>query len=326
MFEKECCAPPNMSSSDEEEAEFDDGENADASPSDHKKTQGKKTRIQVSVEIDADGDTAGSGRKRRSSRGVVVSYKEDDDVGDEEAEEEANEDDDEEANEEDDDDDDDESADDEDDDMPLMSLKSPEKKTPTKKNGTKPKSPAKKKTKTAKKKAVKKEVSVSASKTSTGSSSSSTDYKSASFALYGTESSKGLLIQRLLCRWWYAITWPNPADIPDKPPPNYDAMDGFPGVYVCTKGEEVGTIKDFRDKAKAPNFNNFAKMTSVELRDLLIKAIKEQRRQLVQAEGQGTSTEKDLNAMLHWAEKLNTSKADKEAATILKANKLKLPE
>lgn len=309
-----------MSSSDEGEAEFDDGEYADPPLSDLKKTPSGKARVRGGDQIEDEGDTASNGHKRRSGRGAVVSYKEEDDDAEEEEEEY-----DEEANG--DGDDGDESADEDDDDVPLMSLKSPQKKSPSKKNGSKAKDPVKKKTKTTKKKkGVKKEASVSFSKTTSGGGSGSTDYKSPSFALYGTDSSKGLLIQRLLCRWWYAITWPDPADIPDKPPPNFDAMDGFPGVYVCTRGEEVGTIKDFRDKAKAPNFNNFVKMESVELRDLLVKAVKEQRRQLVQAEGPGTSTEKDLNAMLNWAEKLNVGKADKEAATILKANKLKLPE
>jgi hypothetical protein len=292
-----------MSTSDEEEAEFDSPRKGGGGHDDDDNDE-------------AGGDTTGSGRARRSSRGVVVSYKEDEDGEEEEENDDDN----------DEEDDEDESADD--DDMPLMSLKSPVKKSAsTKIETTKAKGPVKKKTKTTKKKVSKKEASPAASKTTTsGTPSASNDYKSPSFALYGTESTKGLLIQRLLCRWWYAITWPDPADIPNKPPPNCDAMDGFPGVYVCTQGEEVGTIKDFRNKAKAPNFNNFAKMASEELRDLLMKAITEQRRQLLQTDGPGTTTEKDLNAMLKWAEKLNTGKADKEAETILKANKLKLPE
>jgi len=110
------------------------------------------------------------------------------------------------------------------------------------------------------------------------------------------------------------------------PPTDYDAMDGFPGVYICTRGEEVGTIKDFRDKEKSPNFNNFAKRTSEELRELLIKAINEQKKQLNESEGTGTATEKELNSMLKWAAKLNTKKADKEAEKVLKANKLSIPE
>merc|ERR1711935_1123276 len=103
-------------------------------------------------------------------------------------------------------------------------------------------------------------------------------------------------------------------------------MDGYPGVFICTQGEEVGTIKDFRDKENSPNFNNLAKRTSSELKELLVKAIMEQKKRLIEYEGAGTATEKELNSMLKWASKLNTKKADKEAEKIFKANKLSIPE
>ncbi|KAL3904305.1 MAG: hypothetical protein SGARI_004981 [Bacillariaceae sp.] len=231
-----------------------------------------------------------SPRKRRASRGNVVSYNEDDNDYDDEEEGEEEED-----------------EDDDEDDVPLASLKSP---SPKKRA----KAPAKKGAKATKGKATKKKSSSSASAkkkkaAASSSKSGSSDYSSPSFALYGSGSKKGELIQKLF-----------------KPPQNYDAMDGFPGVYICTQGEEVGTIKDMRDKDKAPNFNNFAKMNADDLRDLLVNALKEQKRQLVASEGKGTSTEKELDGMLKWAEKLNTSKADKEATTVLKAAKLSLPE
>ena len=180
---------------------------------------------------------------------------------------------------------------------------------------TKAKGPAKKKAKTT----------TTGTKT-VSSNLSGNDYSSPSFALYGTESIKGKLIQNLLCRWWYAITWPNASSIPKEPPTYYDAMDGFPGVFICTQGEEVGTIKDFRDKENSPNFNNLAKRTSNELKELLVKAIMEQKRRLIESEGAGTGTEKELNSMLKWASKLNAKKADKEAEIIFKANKLSIPE
>jgi hypothetical protein len=244
------------------------------------------------AEFEEEVATPGS-RSRRSSRGTV-SYKEDDD------------------------DDDDESDDDEDD-IPLAALKSPSPAKPAKK---KPAAKAKAKTKAPAKKKAKTQTST----TKTTSNQSSNDYSSPSFALYGTESIKGKLIQNLLCRWWYAITWPDPSAIPKKPPTDYDAMDGFRGVFICTQGEEVGKIKDFRDKENSPNFNNLAKKTSEELKELLVKAINEQKRQLVESEGTGTATEKELNSMLKWAAKLNTKKADKEAEKVLKANKLSIPE
>ena len=48
---------------------------------------------------------------------------------------------------------------------------------------------------------------------------------------FGTK--KGYLVQTLLVRWWYALTWPTEEDI-GTPPIGYESLDGFPGVYVNT--------------------------------------------------------------------------------------------
>lgn len=125
-----------------------------------------------------------------------------------------------------------------------------------------------------------------------------------------------MLIQRLLCRWWYAIKWPT--GIPDKPPKNYDSMDGMPGIFVCTSGDDVGKIKDCRDFENRPSFTNFLKKPSSELKDLLITAIDEQTKALIEVEGSGTVTEKELKEMLKWAKKVNPDKSDKEATKVLK--------
>jgi hypothetical protein len=194
-----------------------------------------------------------------------------------------------------------------DDDVPLASLKSPAKKA--NKPSAKKKAPAKKKDKPAK--ATNKKEVKAATKGS---------FSTASSALYGTECQKGLLIQRLLCRWWYAYTWPD--NIPDEPPKHYDTLDGMPGVFVCTSGSEVGKIKDTRDMSKCPNFRNFANKPASELKELLIKALKAQKEILVAREGSGTDTEKELNSYIKWAEKLNPDKAEKEAAKVLKAAKI----
>ena len=84
----------------------------------------------------------------------------------------------------------------------------------------------------------------------------------------------------------------------------------------------VGDLKDVRDKSKAPSFQNFYKKSSEELRDDLLKAIENQKAALIKAEGEGTSTEKELRALEKWATKLNCSKADKDAAKVLKAARL----
>jgi hypothetical protein len=225
----------------------------------------------------------------------------------------------------DDDDDDDEESDD---DIPLAALKGSPKKKKVEAPKTK-KPPAKKATKTKatiKKKAVKKKATAVKSISTSSSSGGSDSYQSASAALYGTGCAKGMLIQRLLCRWWYAITWPNPKALPEQPPAHYDPLEGFPGVYVCTEGDDVGKIKDVRDQSASPSFLTFAKKSSEELQTLLVKAISAQRLQLIEAEGKATETEKELNQMLKWCQKLKPATADKEAAKVLKASKLSLPE
>lgn len=258
--------------------------------------------------------------KRRRSQ---VNYAEDDEENDDNDNDD-NDDDDEEGNNEEQDDEDD----DDDDDVPLSALAAPspkkKKTTTTSKasNGKKKKDETPTKKKVTKKKTTSSSGSISsATKTNTNGSS---DYKSASAALYGSDCDKGLLIQRLLCRWWYAMEWPDPAAIPANPPKHYDPLDGFPGVYVCTEGDDVGAIKDFRDKSTCPNFNNMAKKTSEELQKLLVKALTEQRRQLTEAEGTGTETLKELDDLLKWANKVKPAAAEKAAEKVLKTAKLSL--
>jgi hypothetical protein len=208
------------------------------------------------------------------------------------------------------------------DDIPLSKLKSPPKKkaaakkpaakskaTKTKAAPKKKAAPAKKKATTAKKAASKPAASVSSS------------YVSASTELYA-KCDKGKLIQSLLARWWYVYTWPEPETLLSSTPKGYDSLDGFPGVYICTSGDSVGKFLDKRNHKTAPSFRNFAKKTSEELRDDLLKAVEKQRAALIKVEGKGTVTEKELKDLEKWATKLNCSKADKDAVKVLKAAKL----
>jgi hypothetical protein len=48
------------------------------------------------------------------------------------------------------------------------------------------------------------------------------------------DTNKGFLAQKLLCRWWYAIEWPKKDQI-GTPPPGFEPLDGFPGVFVSTR-------------------------------------------------------------------------------------------
>ena len=226
--------------------------------------------------------------------------------------------------EDDDDDDDDDSS--EDDDIPLSALIKPKKaaSSPQKRKSTASKasngSSAKKKTKATKKKAPPPPPPAAKKK----SSSSSKSYEYASAALYGTDCDKGLLIQRLLCRWWYAYEWPSAAIRNAKPPPNYDTLDGFPGVFICTKGDEVGKILDTRsreDATRKPSFRNFALQPAEDLRELLLTALEEQQKQLGAADPE---LSKELKGLVKWATKLNTKKADKDARKILTAHRLVL--
>ena len=229
----------------------------------------------------------------------------------------------EEEDDDDDDDDDDDYDSDDSDDIPLSALKSPPKKkakkpaATSKANATKSnKTAPKKKATTAKKKkpaAPKK----AASKPAAGSSA----YVSASTELYAN-CDKGRLIMSLLARWWYVYTWPEPSTLPSSTPAGYDALDGFPGVYICTSGDNVGKFKDCRDHSKSPSFRNLAKKTATELKDDLLKAIEKQRAALIKLEGTGTKTEKDLRGLEKWASNLSCSKVDKDAAKVLKAAKL----
>lgn len=93
---------------------------------------------------------------------------------------------------------------------------------------------------------------------------------------------------------------------------------------MCTQGKNVGRILDFRNKNTCPNFNNFARKSSKELKAYLLKAIENQREILIDVDGPGSETEKDLKDLEKWVRKLNAEKADKEAAKVLKAARLNL--
>lgn len=235
------------------------------------------------------------------------------------------------------DDDDDEDGDygsdsDDDDDVPLSAMKSKKEKTPPKKKPKKESKskakPAKKAKSSAKKEAPKKKASAKKKKsTNTTTKKSSTigggNWLCASGELY-SQCDKGKLIQEVLKRWWHAYEWPDPKDLPATTPKGYDALDGFPGMYICSEGLDVGNFLDKRNHAKSPSFNNMAKKSAEELRGMLLNAITNQTKDLQKEEGGGTETEKNLKGLEKWATKLNCTKADKEAEKVLKAKRLTL--
>jgi hypothetical protein len=239
----------------------------------------------------------------------------------EEEEEEYNEDSDDDGADKDDDDDaeGDEDEDDDDDslDEPLVYFKTKKAKPKQKKKATpKKKAATKKKTTPTKKK--KTPVKKSPTKKRKSTSSTDTSSTSASAALYA-KAKKGQLITELLRRWWYAFTWPEPSCIPKTIPKNCDKLDGFPGVYVMTSGDDVGKIIDYRNHDTCPNFRNMAKKSTKELKDLLLSAIQKQREVLIENEGENTLVEKDLKKLEKWTKGVNETTAEKEAAKVLKA-------
>ena len=235
---------------------------------------------------------------------------------------------------EDEDDDEEDYASDSSEDAALSALKTKKEKEKKKKKASKEKAKAKakpaKKSTSAKKAPPKKKATTATKKKKSATAknkalkaAASINYVCASSELYAM-CDKGKLIQSLLSRWWYAYEWPDPKDLPLQTPKGYDALDGFPGMYICTEGDDVGKFMDKRNHAKSPSFNNFAKKSSEELKNMLLTAITKQMKKLIENEGEGTDTEKGLKALEKWAMKLNCTKADKDAEKVLKAKRLKI--
>ncbi|CAN0015531.1 unnamed protein product, partial [Ectocarpus fasciculatus] len=107
------------------------------------------------------------------------------------------------------------------------------------------------------------------------------------------ESEKGKVVQALMLRWWYAIQWPE-LNTRMTVPPGYESLDGFPGVFVGTRLDNFGEIRDLRNKSTCPNFKNLWAKSTEELKGLCETAIREQIKQLVDAEGPDTALERSL--------------------------------
>ena len=80
----------------------------------------------------------------------------------------------------------------------------------------------------------------------------------------------------------------------------------------------MGHILDVRDKDTCPNFQNFMKKDAKELIELLSEAILKQKEVLVEMEGGGSGTEKELMSLYKWVLRLRPEKVDKDAGKIMK--------
>mmetsp|Transcript_4454 Transcript_4454/g.6150 ORF Transcript_4454/g.6150 Transcript_4454/m.6150 type:complete len:277 (+) Transcript_4454:142-972(+) len=137
------------------------------------------------------------------------------------------------------------------------------------------------------------------------------------------KSTKGEIVKRLLCRWWYAIEWPSPEDI-ITPPKGYEPLDGYPGVYVCVKGDKIGALLDNRNEQTCPNFSNLIQKDTEELKTLLIKALENQLAVLKEHEGSNSTVEGIIKKEMTWANKVNVKKSDDYSKRLqVKANKLR---
>ncbi len=117
------------------------------------------------------------------------------------------------------------------------------------------------------------------------------------------ETDKGLLTNRLLSRWWYAHSWPNIQDVID-PPPQYLALGGFPGVYICVEGDKIGHIMDNRSQDDCPSFSLFSKMKAKDLIEKLELAYQNQLKELQEHWGGGSKEEMRIRKERKWLKKV----------------------
>lgn len=131
---------------------------------------------------------------------------------------------------------------------------------------------------------------------------------------YYNETKKGMLVQRLLVRWWYAFDWPQPNDIKlDDVPTGYEELDGFPGVFVSMNVASLGKLLDLRKDNMKPSLKCMSKKSSAELQELCIRAYEAQIKALEEAEGEGAPLLYTLKKELNQVRKVNVEESDFEA-------------
>ncbi|GMI52073.1 hypothetical protein ScalyP_jg4415 [Parmales sp. scaly parma] len=141
------------------------------------------------------------------------------------------------------------------------------------------------------------------------------------------ETNKGKLVQHILCRWWYAMSWPARECLTYNEP-GYDPVDAFPGVFIAVSGSDIGHIVDRRNKKDMPCFDVMIKKSSSDLKDLLLDAIDGQKEAMKESTSVDSTefevVKKDLDTLQVWCKNVIADKADREAETIAKKHNLKL--
>ncbi|CAM9363331.1 unnamed protein product [Pylaiella littoralis] len=136
------------------------------------------------------------------------------------------------------------------------------------------------------------------------------------------ETKKGEMVQKLLCRWWYAMEWPAKEDLRPAPP-SFEALEGYPGVFICVEGDDIGKLVDVRNKATCPCFTNFANKSSEELKGLLETAFTKQKEALVSHWGENVDEKEKIDRELKWLKSVDPAKAEKAAVRALAQAKMK---
>lgn len=166
----------------------------------------------------------------------------------------------------------------------------------------------------AKEKAAAEAVAVKKAKASSGGGGNRVAAPQRKDAQYYQETKKGMLVQRLLVRWWYAYQWPKADDWSNTDVPSgYEELDGFPGVFVSMDVATLGTILDLRSEDMKPSLRNMSKKSAKEIQELCIAAYEGQMSALVEAEGEGVPLMQELRKELHQVRRIDTDAADAEA-------------
>lgn len=158
-----------------------------------------------------------------------------------------------------------------------------------------------------------KATSKSKASKSRGKASRSRGSSKASTGSGGGKSNKDLslkdaAIASVLRRWKYCMEWPPGGALGDDDltPPSSDwvAMPGFPGVFVGVLNDATGQVLDRRPKSGRPCYNELAKQSCEELKELWIQGIEKQILELQEHEGEGTRLEGELKRELAQAKKV----------------------
>jgi hypothetical protein len=137
------------------------------------------------------------------------------------------------------------------------------------------------------------------------------------------DTQKGLIVQNLLIRWWYAFDWPDPTKYIGEAPQGYEELDGMKGVFVSMNLEDLGKILDLRNKDMCPSLQNMSSKSAAELQALCLKAYDGQISQLAEAEGGGENVDTPeiirLKKEKRHIAKINPDEAEAEAKKFAEA-------